>query len=165
MGFYVLLLKEKLPPAEVASLLGRLFAIDAGTVAEVASVTPGELYYELRLLRQAVAPRDKVPGASFFVELSVYPHGHATRYQSEWAFAQQFSQLSQRPVLVSAQNKQDPYRWLLLDNHACYQVEEWPEEEHTAAITVTAENTIRLESSCSSLGPDELAGQPSAQKG
>lgn len=79
------------------------------------------------------------------MELSVYPHGRlAAVYTSELAFAHAFSRRSQLPVLVSPLNARDPYDWRLVDAERVYAVDEWPEDEATVAITVTAANKKQL---------------------
>ncbi|MBF9235958.1 hypothetical protein I2I05_00980 [Hymenobacter sp. BT683] len=144
MGFFVLLLNKELSPARVASLLGRLFAIEAASVAELLSTASSQLYYEIRLLQQDTVPRSDDPAAIFFVELCIYPHGQLQAlYDSDQAVARAFSHESQLPVIVGAQNKLDPYRWLLFEAEQVYEVDEWPEDEETAAITVTRENKTR----------------------
>ena len=137
MDFFVLVLNKELPPARVASLLGRLFAIEATAVAELLSGASSELYYEITLLKRAKVPRSDNPEAVFFVELCVYPHGHlATVYENNQAFAGAFARESQLPVLLYAGH----YRCLLLEEVTMYEVDEWPEDEETIAITVTPEN-------------------------
>ena len=147
MGFFVVLLNKELLSAEAARLLGRLFGIEAAFVAELLPGAFSQLYYEIRLLQQAKAPRSKDPAALFFVELCVYPHGHLQAiYDSNLAFARAFSQESQLPVIIGVEDRPDPYCWLLLEGDVRYEVDEWPEDEEAVAITVTAENKTRLPS-------------------
>ena len=143
MDFFVLVLNCELPPERVVVLLGRLFAIEVRSVGELLSDTVSELYYELRSLPQAKTPRSQDPAAVFFVELCVYPHGQlAAVYESNQAFAYAFARESELPVLLYA----GPYRCLLLEEAAVYEVDEWPEDEQTVAITVTPENKKLLPS-------------------
>jgi len=141
MSFYALFLNRELPATRVKTLLARLFGIEADAVLPLLSGSTSELYYELRLLGRAKTPRSKDPAACFFVELCVYPHGPlATVNDSERAFARAFSQESQLPVIVSAHDRLDPYRWLLFEAETVWEVDEWPEDEQTVAITVTPAN-------------------------
>ncbi len=71
MGFFVLLLNKELLAAESTRLLGRLFALDPASVADVRSEATKELYYEVRLLQRAKTPRSADPAAVFFVEWNV----------------------------------------------------------------------------------------------
>jgi hypothetical protein len=145
MRFFVLLLNKELPPAAIASLLGRLFGIEAASVAELLSNASSQLHYEIRLLEQAKKPWSEAPTAIFFVELCVYPHGHLQAiYDSDQAFARAFSRESQLLVIFSGEDPPDPYTWLLLEGDVLYEVDECPEYVDTVAITVTPENTKRL---------------------
>ncbi|WP_044000384.1 hypothetical protein [Hymenobacter swuensis] len=136
-----LLLNCELPITRIQTLLGRLFAIDAGKVMDVLSVSSTELYYDLHLLAQSKTPRSAALASSFFVELGVYPHGQLEAiYDSQEAFARAFSRESQLPVLVSGDNMPDPYTWLLFEAELVYEVKEWPEDEETQAITVFPAN-------------------------
>jgi hypothetical protein len=77
------------------------------------------------------------------VELCFYLPGQlAAVYESNRALACAFAQESALPVLLCA----GPYRCLLFEEAAGYEVDEWPEDEQTVAITVTPENKKLLPS-------------------
>jgi hypothetical protein len=141
MGFFALLLNRELAPAAVASALGRLFALDAASVAEVTSGSSSPLYYDLHVLEPAKAPRNVDPAALFDVHLCVYPHPSLSAvFESERAFALAFSREVQLPVLVDDSDAGNPFRFLLFEEDAVHEVDECHEDGEYTAITVNLAN-------------------------
>lgn len=135
---YVLLLNQELPNTNISALLGSLFGIEPYEVATILAEEPRQVNFDTQSLERSSFPREEAEASSFFFELCVFPHGRQmqSRYENEHAFATALSQASQLPVLI----QESPYHWLLLAGDKRYDVSEWPEDEHTQAVTVTQES-------------------------
>jgi hypothetical protein len=135
---YVLLLDQKLIDAHISTLLGSLFGIEPQEVDTILAEEPRQVNFDTRSLQRTPSPRQGEEFTVFFFELCVFPHGRQMqgRYENEHAFATAFSRASQLPVLI----QESPYHLLVLAGGRRYDVSEWPEDEHTQAVTVTQEN-------------------------
>jgi hypothetical protein len=143
---YVLLLDQELSEAHISTLLGYLFGIDPHEVGTILAEEPRQVNFDTRSLQRTLSPRQGAELTVFFFELCIFPHGIQMqgKYENEQAFARAFSTESQLPILLN--NERSPYSWLLVEAGVNYEVMECPEDEEVVAITVTAENKVRLPS-------------------
>lgn len=141
---YVLLLDQKLSDAHISTLLGSLFGIEPQEVDTILTEGLRQVNFDTRSLERTPFPRQGEEVTVFFFELCVFPHGMQSKYENEQTFARAFSKESHLPILLN--DERSPYSWFLLEAGVDYEVTEDPEDDEVVAITVTAENKVRLSS-------------------
>jgi hypothetical protein len=143
---YVLLLDQELTDAHISTLLGSLFGIEPQEVDTILAEGPCQVNFDTRSLQRTPSPRQGEEFTVFFFELCIFPHEiqMQSKYENEQAFARAFSTESRLPILLN--DERSPYSWLLVEAGVDYEVTECPEDEEVVAITVTAENKLRLPS-------------------